>query len=110
MKVTHDDSAYEARELRIMKEIVSSVASDLTKAGLSGAALYQATLRISFSVAEIMDGCVLLDFDDDHLAPVLAFAEGRMRDKLLAPKCGGGSMHEFTHGIVKELLGAPPKS
>ena|ERR1035437_2546325 len=104
MKVTHDDTRYEAMEQRLMKELVQTVAVYLDKAGLKDAQLRELTTKIAFSVAEVIDGSAHMDFEDDHLVPVLAFAEGRMRDKLLAPKFGGSSMHEFTHGLVKEVF------
>jgi hypothetical protein len=44
--------------------------------------------------------------DNDHLVPILGFAEGRMRDRLLVPEGGGSSLHEFLPGIVAEQFGA----
>ncbi len=51
---------------------------------------------------EIIDGSK----QDDHLVPVLGFAQGRTRDRLLLSKSGGGSsLHEFVHGNVEDEFG-----
>ena len=52
-----------------------------------------------------------IDFGDDHLVPILGFAEGSMRDRLLLPGQGGGSgMHEFIPGIVEEVFSFAPEA
>ena len=87
-----------------MREIVTSVIAGLAGLGLKEDRLREVASAISFSVAAVVDGSAYVDFEDDHLVPVLAFAEGRMRDKLLAPEEGGSSRHEFVFGLVDEIL------
>jgi hypothetical protein len=46
-----------------------------------------------------------MDLGDDHLVPILGFAEGRMRDRLLLPEgAGGSSLHEYVFGISREFF------
>ena len=62
------------------------------------------TEEIASSVACAVDGSTHMDLGDDHLVPILGFAEGRMRDRLLLPEGGGGStLHEYVFGISSQL-------
>jgi hypothetical protein len=103
MKQFHDQQAYEEREMRLVEEIVRCTKQALIEAGFSGDKLQAVTERITFSVAEAVDGATHMDLGDDHLVPILAFAEGRMRDRLLLSEGGGGSsLHEYVFGISRE--------
>jgi hypothetical protein len=103
MKQFHDQEAYEAREMRLVKEIVRCTRQALIEAGFSGEKLKNITESIAFSVAEAVDGATHMDLANDHLVPILGFAEGRMRDRLLLPEGGGGSsLHDYVFGISQE--------
>ncbi len=91
MKQFHDQEAYEAREVRLVQEIVRCTKEALKGAGLTGEKLKAVTESIVFSVAEAVDGSTHMDLADDHLVPILGFAEGRMRDRLLLP--GPAALH-----------------
>src|SRR5690349_12527048 len=96
MKHFHDQQAYERREMRVAEEIVRSIMVPLRHAGWQGDKLKALTEDIASSVASVIDGAAHMDLDDDHLVPILGFAEGRMRDRLLLPDGGGGSsVHEY---------------
>jgi hypothetical protein len=101
MRKIHDEAKYEQLQLAMAEALVDSVLEELRTAGLSGEKLREAVLNVSFSVAAIIDGSAHVEVEDDHLVPVLGFAIGRMRDRLLIPHEGGSSeLHEFVPGIV----------
>jgi hypothetical protein len=103
MRQFHDQEAYEAREMRLAEEIVRCTKQALIEAGLTGEKLKAATEDIASSVACAVDGSTHMDLGDDHLVPILGFAEGRMRDRLLLPEGGGSSsLHEHVFGISRE--------
>lgn len=106
VKRFHDSSTYDARQIRLAQEMVRSIRSSLEAVGLEGESLKAATSDIAFSVTCAVDGSTHMEIgNDDHLVPILGFAEGRMRDRLLVPKGGGSSLHEFVPGIVAEEFG-----
>ena len=104
MKLIHDQEAYETLEMRLVQEILRSIKQRLAQAGLSDDKLKRATEEIAFDVASAVDGATHMDLADDHLVPILGFAEGRMRDRLLVPEAGGSSLHEYVFGISKEFF------
>ena len=105
MRRFHNQVAYEQREARLVEEIVRATADSLQKAGLRGKKLQTTTEDIACSVASAIDGAAHMELGDDHLVPVLGFAEGRMRNRLLIPEDGGSSsLHEYVFGISKKLF------
>jgi hypothetical protein len=101
MRQLHDDRMYEERESRIAEEIVNAIKSALTAANLSDSTLKELTEEIAFSVAAIVDGSSHMPIgENDHMVPILGFAEGRMRDRLLVPREGGSSVHGLISGYV----------
>jgi hypothetical protein len=96
------DADYEEYQALLMEEIVRSVRQRLEAAGLRGKQLRELAAHIAFDVGALIDGSQVVSTDDDHLVPVLGFAEGRMRDQLLLSHSGGGSsLHGFVAGIVR---------
>ena len=94
---------YEQCEVRLMEEVITSVRSALERAGISGARLRELVSEIAFDVGAIVDGSASMSDDDDYLVPILGFAQGRMRDRLLLALGGGGSsLREFLPGIVED--------
>jgi len=104
MRQFYDQEAYEAREMRLVQEIVRCTKQALAEAGLTGEKLKSATEDIASSVASAIDGSTHMDLEDDHLVPILGFAEGRMRDRLLVPESGGSSLYEYVFGILREYF------
>ena len=104
MRHFHDREAYERRELRLAEEIVRSTMEALRQAGLRHDKLKLLTKEIASSVACAVDGSTHMNIGDDHLVPILGFAEGRMRDRLLIPESGGSSLHEYVFGISNDLF------
>jgi hypothetical protein len=61
----------------------------------------QGDADVAFSLAAIVDGSSPMSIgDDDHIVPILGFAEGRMRDRLLVPREGGSSVHGHVPGYI----------
>lgn len=107
MRQLHDDQMYEERESRIAEEIVNAIKSALMTANLPDSTLKELTEDIAISVADIVDGSSHMSIgEDDHMVPILGFAEGRMRDRLLVPREGGSSVHEFIPGYIALAFGS----
>src|SRR6516225_2984360 len=100
------DGDYEQYQALLIQELVGSVRQRLEAAGIKGKRLQDLVEGIAFDVGAIIDGSQVVSTDEDHLIPVLGFAEGRMRDQLLLSHTGGGSsLHEFVPGAVGEEFG-----
>jgi len=113
MKVVFDDGDidYEEYQALMIEELVRSLRGSLERAGVSGQRLRDLVAEIASDVGGLIDGSSLVatEDDDEHLVPILGFAQGRMRDRLLlSDKGGGSSLHEFVPGIVEEEFGERP--
>ena len=105
MRRVVDPFRYEEHELALACAIVESVRADLESAGLTGRKLRSTTQSLAFAVASIYDGSAHVPVGDDHAVPVIGFAIGRMRNRLLLPEEGAGSsVHEFVPGAVKSAF------
>lgn len=107
MKIVFDDGDidYEEYQALMVEELVSSLRGTLERAGISGQRLHDLVAEIASDVGCLFDGStpVSTEDDDGHLVPILGFAQGRMRDRLLLSGQGGGSsLHEFVSGIVED--------
>jgi len=100
MRQQHNDRMYAEREMRMVEELVDSIKSALREGGVQYDALRELTENIASSVAAILDGSAHIALGDDHLVPILGFAEGRMRDRLLVPAEGGSSLHGLVPGCI----------
>ena len=97
------DGDYEQYQALLLQELVGSIRQRLEEAGIKGKRLRDGVAGIAFDVGAIMDGSQVVSCEDDHLVPILGFAEGRMRDQLLLSHSGGGSsLHGFVPGTVDE--------
>jgi len=107
MRIVHEDIAYEDYQILIVQEIVAQVRDRLQDAGVRGAPLQELVEGIAFDVGALIDGSASVSTEDDDspLAPLLGFAIGRMRDRLLLPAPGcGSSLHEFVPGAVRQAF------
>ena len=110
MRIVFDDGDidYEEYQALMVEELVRLLRGRLERAGLAGRQLREAVSEIAFDVGTLFDGASLVSTEDDegHLVPILGFAQGRMRDRLLLSDQGGGSsLHEFVPGVVEENFG-----
>ena len=100
------DGDYEEYQALLSQALVGSVRQRLEAASIKGKRLQELVEGIAFDVGAIIDGSQVVSTEEDHLVPVLGFAEGRMRDQLLLSHAGGGSsLHEFVPGAVREAFG-----
>ncbi len=104
------DGDYEQFQALLLQELVSSIRQRLEEAGIKGKRLRDVVESIAFDVGAIFDGSQVVSSEEDHLVPILGFAEGRMRDQLLLSHSGGGSsLHEFVPGAVEEEFDSPAR-
>jgi len=100
------DGDYEHYQCLLLQELVGSVRQRLEEAGIKGKRLRELVEGIAFDVGAIIDGSQVVSADEEHLVPMLGFAEGRMRDQLLLSHTGGASsLHEFVPGAVDVEFG-----
>ena len=100
MRRVHDVAEYEELESAVAAALVREIRSVLEDAGLKGNVLRSTVASTASSVAAIFDGAAYVEANDEHIVPILGFAIGRMRNRLLIPEEGGSSMHEFIPGAV----------
>ncbi len=100
MRRVVDVSAYEELEAAVARALVSEIRGVLEQAGLQGAALQSAVASVASSVAGIYDGAAFVEGGEDYVVPILGFAIGRMRNRLLVPEEGGSSIHESIPGAI----------
>lgn len=104
-KITIDPDRFDELQLRLLEEIIASVRDGLRQAGVSDSqALYEATEKISFSVAAVIDGSRIMDLDGARVIPVLSFAKKRNDAEELVGAEGGSWMHEYVSGAVDEVF------
>lgn len=104
MKVLIDVNQFDALQMRLLEEIIGSVASGLKEAGITDeTALAEAVGSIAFSVAAIVDGSRVMELDGQPVVPVLTFAKEPNGDSLIAAE-GGSWMHEYVFGAVDDVL------
>ena len=97
------DGDYEQLQALLLRELVRGIRKRLEEAGIKGTRLRGVVEAIAFDVGAIIDGSQVVSSGEDHLVPILGFAEGRMRDQLLLSHSGGGSsLHEFVPGTLDE--------
>jgi hypothetical protein len=104
MRKLHDPAKYELYESIIATELVEGIATELKTAGLEGDLLMNTTEAIAFQVAALYDGSTYVDSGEDSLTPILGFALGRMRDRLLIPEQGGSDVHSFIPGAIQSYF------
>ena len=106
MRRVVDVSAYEELEAAVARALVAEVRVILEQAGLRGATLQNTVASVASSAADIYDGAAHIEGGEDHVVPILGFAIGRMRNRLLMPEEGGSSIHEFIPGAVSAEFGS----
>jgi hypothetical protein len=105
MRRIHDATKYDELQHTVAVALVADIREQLEGAGLRGETLRETVESLAFSIGALVDGSTYVEGPDDYLVPILGFARGRMRDKLLLPEEGGSSIHEFIPGVVAEAFG-----
>lgn len=104
MKIELNSDRFDELQLRLLKELLTSIRDGLREAGVTDDdALYQATGNIGFSVAAIIDGSRVMEHDGSPVLPFLAFANERSGSNLTAAE-GGSWMHEYVFGVVDDVF------
>ncbi|WP_374437920.1 hypothetical protein [Inhella sp.] len=104
MRRIHDSAKYDELQHTMAVALVEDINNKLKAAGLIGEVLRDTVESLAFSVGALVDGSVYIEGPDEYIVPILGFARGRMRDKLLIPEEGGSSIHEFIPGVVAEVF------
>lgn len=104
MHISIDTNQFDALQMRVLEEIIGSVASGLKAAGITEeSALSEAVENITFSVAAIIDGSRVMELEGKAVVPVLTFAKEQNGMELIAAE-GGSWMHEYVCGAVDDVL------
>jgi hypothetical protein len=103
MDITENESAFDKRQLALIREIIRAIKSDLADSGIAEERLADVTGDVAFSIAAIIDGSRAMQADGQPLIPVLTFAEDSERTKLLG-RSGDSFMHEYVHSTVDDIF------
>lgn len=104
--ITVDTDRFDRLQLHLLGEIVRAVRAGLSKAGVKDdQLLFEATGDLSFAIAAIVDGSLVMELDGQEVVPILAFAEERDGDQLVG-RGGASWMHEYVFGTVDEVFAA----
>src|SRR4051812_22187781 len=83
MRRIHDATKYDELQHTVAVALVADIRMHLEGAGLRGETLRETVESLAFSIGALVDGSTHVEAPDDYLVPILGFARGRMRDKLL---------------------------
>jgi len=103
LDIIGNESAFDKRQLALIREIVRAIKSDLADSGIPEERLADVTGGVAFSIAAIIDGIRVMQADGQPLIPVLAFAEDSERMKFVG-RPGGSFMHEYVYGTVDDIF------
>jgi len=104
MRRIHNSAKYDTLQYTVAVALVTEIREHLEAAGLRADALRTTVESLAFSIGALIDGSSYVEAPDDYLVPILGFARGRMRDKLLIPEEGGSSIHEFVPGVMSTVF------
>jgi hypothetical protein len=91
MDITENESAFDKRQLALVREIIRAIKNDLADSGIPEERL------------AIIDGSRVMQADGQPLIPVLTFADDTQRSKFIG-RPGGSFMHEYVHGTVDDIF------
>jgi hypothetical protein len=105
VKIELNSDRFDELQLRVLTELLTSIRDGLRAAGVADEdVLYEATGKIGFSVASIIDGSRVMEHDGSPVVPFLAFVNERNGTNLTAAE-GGSWMHEYVFGAVDDVFG-----
>ncbi len=105
MNITIDADQYDALQLRVVEELITSIRDGLREAGVTDEqVLFESTGKIAFSVAAIFDGSREMELEGQAVIPVLSFATERNGSDLIGAE-GGSWMHEYVFGTLDDVFG-----
>jgi len=101
--VLNSEQCLEQQEI-LIGEIISNIADELERVGLSGESLKGATGAIAFKIAAMLDGASEVSFDGCEALPYICFINKVQQDQLM--HLGGNTyMHELVYGILEAMFG-----
>jgi hypothetical protein len=101
MKLSVDAGSFLEQQEILTGEMIARVADHLEAAGLKEDALKEATGKVAFEVACMIDGVSEVSFDDSEAYPYLTFQSG---DNELIHLGGNSYMHELVYGILNAMF------
>jgi hypothetical protein len=103
MKVQSDSDEYDTHQRALIFHIGKRIKGALSKAGVKGDKLREATEGLTFDIASLLDGSETIKEGRKKIRPFVAFAMDESASKLLVDE-SGSYMHEYAYGILDELF------
>lgn len=101
MNIIEDYEQFDAMQEALLREIVRSIRTGLGEIGIDPDKAFEATEKISFAIAALIDGSTAVMIDGKRVEPFLTFKQDE--DCLISG--GGSSMHEMAFNVALEVCG-----
>jgi hypothetical protein len=101
MNIIEDDEKFDAMQEALLREIVRSIRTGLGEIGIEPDKAFEATEKITFGIAALIDGSRPVMIDGKKVEPFLTFKQGE--DCFIT--CAGSSMHEMAFNVALEVCG-----
>lgn len=101
MNLIEDDEQFDAMQEALLRELARAVRLGLGETGIDPEQAFEATEKIVFKIAALIDGSAQVMLDGKKITPFLTFKSGA--DCLISE--GGASMHEMVFNVALEVCG-----
>lgn len=101
MNIIADDEQFDAMQEALLREIVRAIRMGLGEIGVEPEKAFEATEKITFGIAALLDGSRPVMMDGEKVQPFLAFKQDE--DCLISN--GGSSLHEMAFDVALEVCG-----
>ena len=101
MNIIEDDEQFDAMQETLLREIVRAIRMGLGDIGIEPEKAFEATEKITFGIAALIDGSRPVMIDGNKVEPFLTFKQDE--DSLIS--CGGSSLHEMAFNVALEVCG-----
>ena len=101
MKIIEDCEQFDAMQEALLREIVRTIRTGLGDIGIDPDKAFEATEKISFAIATLIDGSAAVMLDGKKVEPFLTFKQDE--DSLISDS--GSSLHEMAFNVAVEICG-----
>ncbi|WP_150048576.1 hypothetical protein [Methylomonas rhizoryzae] len=101
MNFIENDEQFDAMQEALLREIVRAIRTGLGDIGIEPEKAFEATEKMTFSIAALLDGARPVMIEGEKVKPFLAFK----KDKNCLLSNGGSSLHEMAFDVALEVCG-----
>ena len=103
MNIQIDEDRFDALQMRLLLEMVTSFKEVLEEAKIADDLLEDLTGKLAFSAAAIVDGSQLMDHEGEQIRPHLSFSTDDTHTEAISIE-GASWMHEYVFGAIDEVF------